>query len=59
MDVYPHFGKELCSFKYDGETVYEKEEAIYKGICDGSIFKKLIEMSKANVSNVLKADPLG
>lgn len=59
MDVYPKFGKELCSFDYDGETVYEKEEAIYKGINDGSIFKKLIELNKANVSSVLKDDPLG
>ena len=58
MDVYPQYGKELCSFDYDGETVYEKEEAIYKGICDGSIFKKLIEMNKAKMSNVLKDDPL-
>lgn len=59
MDVYPRFGKELCSFDYNGETVYEKEEAIYKGICDGSIFKKLIEMNKAKMSNVLKSEPLG
>lgn len=59
MDVYPQFGKELCSFDYNGETVYEKEEAIYKGIFDGSIFKKLIELNKANMSNVLKTDPLG
>jgi len=59
MDVYPQFGKELCSFEYSGEDVYEKEEAIYKGIFDGSIFKKLIELNKANMSNVLKTDPLG
>lgn len=59
MDVYPQFGKELCSFDYNGETVYEKEEAIYKGISDSSIFKKLIEMNKAKMSNVLKDDPLG
>jgi hypothetical protein len=58
MDVYPQFGKELCSFDYNGETIYEKEEAIYKGICDGSIFKKLIEMNKTKMSDVLKGDPL-
>jgi hypothetical protein len=58
IEVYPQFGKELCSFVYDGETVYEKEEAIYNGICDGSIFKKLIEMNNSKTSNVLKEDPL-
>lgn len=58
IDAMPEFGRELCSFRYDGDDVYEKEEAIYNGICDGTIFNKLVELTKANVSDVLKTDPL-
>lgn len=59
IEADPRFGKELCFFRYKGEDVYEKEEAIYKGINDGSIFKKLIDLNKSNVSAVLKDDPIG
>ena len=52
------FGKELCSFKYRADDVYEKEKQLYDGICDGTAFKKLIELNECKLNNILEESPL-
>lgn len=59
VDARPNFGKLIYKFDYSDKDPYETEETIYNRICDGSIFKKLVEMSNTNILKVLKEDPLG
>ena len=59
LDVKPGFGKELSRFEYNGDDIYEKEESLYNGICDGTAFRKLIDMNECEgLNKILEEKPL-